>query len=145
MLSGLDAFAAPLDTEAFPRTTVKVPALSGGAGPAELVLDVRLPDGYKVNDSATSSFGLAERGNVASFPDGARFDITGATFPVSIPIELHEGSGAITADLALVWCRKDAEGLCLLEQARFEVPIEAAATGPSASIRLPLALSAPDR
>ena len=27
---------------------------------------------------------LADRGNVASFPDGDRFDITGATFPASI-------------------------------------------------------------
>jgi hypothetical protein len=105
---------------------------------------VRLPEGYKVNTDATSSVTLADQGSVALFPDGNRVDITGVTFPLSIPVELREGSGAITADLALVWCREDAEGLCLLEQARFEVPIDVTSAGPSASIRLPLALTAPE-
>ncbi len=49
----------------------------------------------------------------------------------------------VTADLALVWCRKDAEGLCLFEQTRFEIPLNVSASGPSASIRLSLELETP--
>jgi DNA-binding beta-propeller fold protein YncE len=144
VLSGLDAFAAPLDSQEFPGTVVTLPTVSAGAGAAELLLDVRLPEGYKVNDDASSSLTLADDGGVSLFPGGERVDVTGTTFPVSIPLELREGLGMITADLALVWCREDAEGLCLLEQARFEIPLDVAATGPSASIRLPLGLTAPE-
>jgi len=143
VLSGLDSFAPPSDSEEFPGTVVTVPTVSAAAGAAELLLDVDLPEGYKVNEDASSSVKLADDGGVSSFPGGERVDLTGATFPVSIPLELHEGLGVITADLALVWCRKDAEGLCLLEQAHFEVPLDVAATGPSASIRLSLDLTAP--
>ncbi|MGB5166813.1 MAG: thioredoxin-like domain-containing protein [Acidimicrobiia bacterium] len=145
VLSGLDALAAPSDSETFPGTVVPLPTVSAAAGPAELLLDVRLPEGYKVNDDASSSVTLADAGGVSSFPGGKRVDVTGRTFPVSIPLELREGLGTVTADLALVWCRKDAEGLCLLEQTRFEIPLDVAATGPSASIRLPLDLTAPER
>jgi thiol-disulfide isomerase/thioredoxin len=144
VLSGLDAFATPLDWATFPGAVVTLTAVSAAAGPAELLLDVHLPNGYKVNDEATSSVTLSGGRELATFPGGERVDVTGATFPVSIPLELREGRGMITADLALVWCRKDAEGLCLLERARFEVPLEVEATGPSASIRLPLALTAPE-
>ena len=144
VLSGLDVFSVPSDSEAFPGTVVTLPTVSAAAGAAELLLDVRLPEGYKVNDDASSSVTLTDDGGVSEFPGGERVDVTGTTFPLSIPLQLREGLGMITADLALVWCRKDAEGLCLLEQARFEVPIDVAATGPSASIRLPLDLTAPE-
>jgi DNA-binding beta-propeller fold protein YncE len=143
VLSGLDSFSTPPGSGDFPGTVVSMPAISAAAGVAELLLDVDLPDGYKVNDDASSSVTLIEDGGVSSFPAGERIDLTGVTFPVSIPLELHKGLGMITADLALVWCRKDAESLCLLEQARFEVPLDVAPTGPSASIRLPLELTAP--
>ena len=142
VLSGVDTFDTPSDSELFPGTVVTLPTVSAAAGVAELLLDVRLPEGYKVNDDASSSVTLADEGGVSSFPDGERVDLTGTTFPISIPLELREGLGMITADLALVWCRKDAEGLCLLERARFEIPLDVAATGPSASIRLPLDLIA---
>jgi len=144
VLSGLDTFAAPADSGVFPGTVVTLSTVFAAAGAAELLLDVRLPDGYKVNDDASSSVALADDGGVSLYPGGERVDLTGATFPVSIPIELREGLGMITADLALVWCRKDAEGLCLLERTRFEIPLNVAAAGPSASIRLPLDLTAPD-
>ena len=95
--------------------------------------------------SATEPLLLADDGGVASFPSGNRIDLTGATFPVLVPVELHEGlGGMVTADLALVWCREDAEGLCLFEQTRFEIPLNVSASGPSASIRLSLELETPE-
>jgi DNA-binding beta-propeller fold protein YncE len=143
VLSGLDSFALLSESEDFPGTIVALPTVSAAAGAAELLLDVHLPEGYKVNDDASSSVRLSDEGGVSSFPGGEHVDLTSATFPVSIPLELRDGLGMVTADLALVWCRKDAEGLCLLEQARFEIPLDVTATGPSASIRLPLDLTAP--
>ncbi|MEA2010057.1 MAG: thioredoxin-like domain-containing protein [Actinomycetota bacterium] len=144
VLSGLDAFLAIPGTADFRGMVITLATVSSGAGTADLILDVSIPDGYKVNDEASSSLLLSEDGDVASFPDGNRVDLTGTTFPVVVPLELHEGLGMVTADLALVWCREDAEGLCLFDQTRFEVPLSVSASGPSASIRLSLELETPE-
>lgn len=144
VLSGLDTFAAPADSELFPGTVVTLSTAFAAAGTAELLLDVRLPEGYKVNDDASSSVTLADNGGRSLLQSGERVDLTGVTFPISIPLELREGLGTITADLALVWCRTDAEGLCLLERTLFEIPLDVAAEGPSASIRVRLDVTAPD-
>ena len=145
VFTGLDAFARGQGRGEYWGDAVPVSAISAGAGEAELLLDVRLPAGYKVNPDASSSLTLSDAGSVASFPSGDTVDLTGTTFPVRVPLVLHEGTGTVTADLALVWCREDSEGLCLFEQARFEIPIEAVAAGPSALVRLPLTLTAPIR
>ena len=144
VFSGIDSFTTDADSNDYWGTVVPIAAVSAGAGPADLVLDVSLPEGYKVNEDASSSIALTETSAVADSSGGARTDLTGTTFPVQIPLELHEGKGTLTADLALVWCREDAEGLCLFERTRFEIPLDVAATGPSASIRLPLTLTAPE-
>ena len=143
ILSGLDVFLSVQGNENFRGTVITLATVAAGEGSADLILDVVMPDGYKVNDEATSSLLLADDGNVASFPEGERVDLTGTTFPVVVPLALHEGLGMVTADLSLVWCRKDAEGLCLFEQTRFEIPLNVSATGPSASIRLSLELETP--
>lgn len=143
VLSGLDAFLSIPGAEDFLGMVITLAAVSSGPGTADLVLDVAVPDGYKVNEEASSSLFLADEGSVASFPDGDRVDLTGTTFPVVVPLDLREGLGMVTADLALVWCRKDAEGLCLFEQTRFEIPLNVSTSGPSASIRLSLELEAP--
>jgi len=144
VFSGIDAFTPATGADDYWGTVVPIAPVSAGGGMADLVLDVTLPDGYKVNEDASSSMVLTDNGNVASFPAGATTDLTGTAFPVQIPVQLHEGQGSLVADLALVWCRKDAEGLCLFEQTRFEIPLDVSATGPSASIRLALTLTAPE-
>lgn len=143
VLSGLDEFLAVRGTEGFRGKVITVATVSAGAGSADVILEVALPDGYKVNDDASSSLLLTDEGGVASFPDGERVDLTGTKFPVVIPFDLHAAHGMVTADLSLVWCREDAEGLCLFEQARFEVPLIVSESGPSASIRLSIELETP--
>ncbi len=144
VLLGFDAFLAVPGAEDFRGMVMTLATVSSGAGSADLVLNVVIPDGYKVNDEASSSLLLSDDGGVASFPDGDRVDLTGIAFPVVVPLDLHEGLGMVTADLALVWCREDAEGLCLFEQTRFEIPLHVSSSGPSASIRLSLQLEAPE-
>lgn len=144
VLSGLDTFMAVQGAEGFRGTVMTLSTVSAGAGTADLILDVVLPDSYKVNEEASSSLLLVDDGGLASFPENGRVDLTGTAFPVAIPLNLHEGLGMVTADLALVWCREDAEGLCLFEQTRFEIPLNVSASGPSASIRLSLELETPE-
>ncbi len=142
VLSGLDVFVTRDDSYSGPLLTL--PAVNAGAGAARINLDVSLPPGYKVNEEASSSLFLSQEGDVALFPDGERVDLTGVEFPVPVALTLVEGSGAVIADLTLVWCREDAEGLCYYEQLRYRVPIQVAADGPSAVIDLPLVLEEPE-
>jgi hypothetical protein len=121
-----------------------VPAVVAGSGPAEIILNVTLPQGYKVNEDASSSLFLSEEGGVAAFPDGESTDLTGTHFPVSVPINLTSGTGTVVADLALVWCREDAEGLCFFERLRYQVPVEVTPDGPPGVIELPLVLEEPE-
>jgi sugar lactone lactonase YvrE/thiol-disulfide isomerase/thioredoxin len=142
VLSGLEAFTTRGD-QAYAGPLLTLPAVSAGAGPAELVLRVSLPDGYKVNEDASSSLFLSQEGGVASFPAGDRVDLTGANFPFPVAVTLDTGTGRLIGDLTLVWCREDAEGLCFFEQLRYVVPVEVTEHGPSALIELPLVLKEP--
>jgi hypothetical protein len=144
VLSGLDAFTAQGD-DTYNGPVVALPPIAAGAGAAELVLDVTLPDGYKVNEDASSSLFLYEKGGVATFPAGESTDLTGTKFPVSVPINLTPGTGTLLADLTVVWCREDAEGLCFFERLRYEISAEVTAAGdPAGAITLPLILEEPE-
>lgn len=140
VLSGLDAFAATGTDYEGPVTTL--PAVDAAPGAAAVVLDVELPAGYKVNEDASSSIFFSGDA-ILSFPEGDHLDLTGATFPVSAPIELAAGSGELVADLTLVWCREDAEGLCYVERLRYVVPVTVETGADPATIVLPLTLEEP--
>jgi thiol-disulfide isomerase/thioredoxin len=143
ILTGLDAYTGAGEAT-YNGPVVTLPTVEAAAGPAELILDVTLPAGYKVNEDASSSLFLFEEGGVASFPNGDRIDLTGTKFPVPIGMTLNPGTGSIVADLTLVWCREDAEGLCFFERLRYVVPAQVTASGPAAAIELPLTLDAPE-
>jgi thiol-disulfide isomerase/thioredoxin len=143
VLTGLDAFI-PRGDDSYTGPVVTLPAVSAAPGPAELVLDVSFPDGYKINDEASSSLFLTADGGVVTFPGGDDVDLTGAKPPVSVALNLAPGAGSLSADLALVWCREDAQGLCFFEQLRYVVPIEVTAGAPAGVIELPLVLEEPE-
>jgi len=143
VLTGLDAFTGAGEAT-YNGPVVTLPTLEAAAGPAELILDVTLPAGYKVNEDASSSLFLFEEGGIASFPNGDRIDLTATEFPVPIRMTLNAGTGSIVADLTLVWCREDAEGLCFFERLRYVIPAQVTASGPAAAIELPLTLEAPE-
>ena len=60
---------------------------------------------------------------------GSEQSITGARLPLDFPATFAEGSGTLTADVTLLYCRNDSEGLCVIEQVRFVQPVQVAAQG----------------
>jgi DNA-binding beta-propeller fold protein YncE len=125
VLKGIEKFQPSADDEDFAGVIASLPPVAVARGPGEIVLDLRLPDGYKLNDEAPSS--LAITGD-AVVVDGV-VDLTGVdTLPLTIPGEVV-ADGDLVADLTAVYCRDDAESLCLIEQVRFRVPVEVADVG----------------
>ena len=82
-----------------------------------------LPEGYKVNEEAPSSVFITVSGAIATLSAGNEQSLTGATLPVDLAVEFSQGSGVITADVTLLYCRNDSEGLCIIEQVRFNQPV----------------------
>ena len=120
VLKGIEAFEPRPEDADYRGTIVSVPPASLASGRGAIVLDVTLPDGYKVNDEAPSSVVISINGSALSTPPGGEaVDLTGASFPVRIPIEAGQGTSELTTDVTIIYCREDATSLCLIEQVRF--------------------------
>ena len=76
-----------------------------------------------MNDDAPSSAEFFVAGGVADFGEAQALSLTGAKFPVEVPVEFTEGSGTVTADLTVIYCRETTESLCLIQQLRFMIPV----------------------
>ena len=139
ILKGAEKFDPPGE---FRGEVVTLERTEANAGPASLTLDYLLPDGYKVNEEAPSSVTIAGGGVIASLPDSTAYDLTGTPFPVSVPLELAEGSATVVFDVTLIYCESVATSLCLIDQTRFEVPMDVGPSG--ASTQLALTKTIPD-
>ncbi len=141
ILAGIERFAAPAGDDDYQGALVALAPVEVGAGPGSLIVDIQLPDGYKVNEDAPSSLVWSSDGAGVTLPD-EEIDITGTVFPVEVPATFAAGDTTLRGDVTLIWCRSDAEGLCFIEQVRFTVAVTAGASGPDRivfphSIRLP--------
>jgi hypothetical protein len=68
---------------------------------------------------------------VVELAAGPEQSITGAELPLDLDVEFTPGETTLTADVTLLYCRNDAEGLCIIEQVRFVQPLRVADTGAS--------------
>jgi sugar lactone lactonase YvrE len=139
ILKGIEDFDPPA---AYRGEVVILPPLTVDAGPASIVLEYSLPAGYKVNDEAPSSIEIAAGGSVATL-DGSTGDLTGTTLPVSVPITLTEGDATVRIDVTIIYCEAVNTSLCLIDQARFEVPLRVGEEGSSAQIVLERTIDTP--
>ena len=133
VLKGVEAFDPPA---AYAGDVIRVPAQTANAGQASLILEYELPDGYKVNEDAPSSVVIAGGVSVVDLASGTAGDITGTRIPATVPIVLTEGSGSALFDVTLIYCRADATSLCLIDQVRYEVPLNVGPEGASSQLVL---------
>lgn len=133
ILKGIEAFDPPA---AYRGEIVTLDSQTVHAGTASLALDYTLPPGYKVNDEAPSSVALVGGSTPASFAGGGDIDLTGTALPVEIPLELTEGAGVARFDVTIIYCEAVTTSLCLIDQARYEVPLTVGPPGSSSRIVL---------
>ena len=121
VLKGIEDFDPP---SAYRGDIVTLPTQSAAAGPGTLVLEYELPDGYKVNEEAPSSIEVTAGRSSVRFTAGDVVDLTGTPLPVEIPIELTEGATEARFDVTIIYCEAVNTSLCLIDQARYVVPLE---------------------
>ena len=123
ILKGIERFEPPPDNENYRGVIVETETVSVGPGAGSIQIDITLPPEHKVNEDAPSSAEFFATGAIADFGDNQGVSLTGAKFPVTIPVDFAAGEGEVTADLTVIYCREGSESLCLIQQLRFVVPI----------------------
>jgi hypothetical protein len=109
---------------------VEMDSQSVAAGAGRLNLSIYLPDGYKVNDLAPFSMEWFSDSDVVTVnEEQANRRIIEPVFPLTIPVEFHEGEGALTGDLVIYFCESVSQSLCLIERVRITAPISVSDSG----------------
>ncbi len=129
VLHGIESFAPPPDAADYAGTVIDLAPVEVSPGTGSISLAIELPEGYKVNEDAPSSVSFVVTDGVASLLGGTDQSLTGVTLPVDIAVEFVSGSGSVTADVTLLYCRNDSEGLCIIEQVLFSQPVTVSAGG----------------
>lgn len=140
ILKGIEDFDPPA---AYRGDVVTLPSQSASAGAASLVLDYSLPDGYEVNEEAPSSVEISSGKALASLGADMTIDLTGTDLPVSVPLELHEGTGTVQFDVTIIYCEPVNASLCLIDQARYELPLDVGPPDTSSRIVLERSITQP--
>lgn len=128
VLFGIEEFQAPRDEAA----AVVLDPVTLSAGEATLTLDVRLPDGYVVNDLAP--FSVEWSGDGLSV-DRGELSLVAPGFPLELALSgLAAPSGNLVLDVTTYYCTAAAKELCLIDQVRLVVPVTIAAGGVSTTV-----------
>lgn len=117
---------APLPGSSGRRVTV--PPVTLAAGAATLELRLTPAAGYHLNPLAPLFVKVG---------DGARQQFDSPRSPVKLPLTLAPGQTSLVVEVDAYFCRTDGAGACLLDSARFEVPLRPGGT--SATLGLELA------
>ncbi len=113
--------------------TVTLDAQQVMAGEGLVSLNVALPDGYKINELAPFSMAW-QTGNLVTFSDedqngGQEQRIVAPQFPLELPATFRAGQAPISVDLTIYYCEAEKESLCLIHQARLQVPLTVSEAG----------------
>jgi sugar lactone lactonase YvrE len=127
----IDLESGAVDTlivHSVPRTreeiaTVQMPPARLAPGEGTLSVALRLPEGFKVNESAPSGVTLDQ---LPDFLEARTTEISspGQEFPIVFPVTAGAGSGTATLRLSLVYCREGNEGVCFFETVNLALPVE---------------------
>ena len=106
-------------------------------GNVEIVLDLKVPEGYKFNTDGLFEFEWSADGELLSPRGTARYEARGPEMPVRLAGAVGAGGGTavLTATAVVFYCPAVDETFCLIRDVHFTAPIEVDPAGAS-SIQL---------
>lgn len=143
VISGIEAFSVSLEAEGYLGSGIELPLTKLAAGEGTVSLDVQLPEGYKINTLAPSTFEWTVEGAAIDLSDDANLTLKGPQFPLEFSAELREGQGRLIGDFTIYYCEAEAESLCLIEQVRMIAPVTVGDRGES-ELRLEHTIEVPN-
>ncbi len=124
VLKGIERFIPSADDQDFGGLVVQLDPAQVAAGVGKVVLDVQIPDGYKVNELAPSSMAWKVEDGVVVLPPDANRSVVAPQFPLELDATFNQGQGTLVGDLTIFYCEAETESICLIEQVRLEAPLE---------------------
>ncbi|MBZ0292010.1 MAG: redoxin domain-containing protein [Anaerolineae bacterium] len=123
---------------------VEFPDQTVSAGDGEIVLNLDLPEGYKLNDLApfTAEWISSGEGIVIEEEDHL-VRIVEPELPVRVPVKFIEGADLLHGDLTIYYCEAVDESLCFVEKVTFDVPVTVDADGDASELALDYAIVPP--
>jgi DNA-binding beta-propeller fold protein YncE len=124
-------------------TAVEAPAASirPADGKISVAVDLKLPEGYKINKLAPMAFqveidGAAGPVDAAGMGKLERVKEPATRFTFQIPLTAKTGTARLKVSLVYYYCQEGAEGLCKAGSVVWTVPLEIAENGASTEVSL---------
>lgn len=111
------------------RRSIVLDEQSVPAGNGEIVLNLTIPDGYKINEIAESFIALTGDDTASIDDANARTRITESE--VRIPVTFTEGVGEITGEVTVYFCEDENATLCFIDEFTVDVPVTVGEDGDS--------------
>jgi hypothetical protein len=131
VINGIEAFTAADSEAEFYGRAIELAEARLGAGEGQVVLQVDLPEGYKINTLAPSSFRWEVDGDAIVLPAEADRTMKGPTFPLTLSATFREGHATLIGEFAIYYCEAQTESLCLIDQVRVSLPVSVGSSGES--------------
>ncbi|RPJ00319.1 MAG: hypothetical protein EHM39_05045, partial [Chloroflexi bacterium] len=102
---------------------VTLPPETVQAGEGKLVIDVTMPEGYKLNDLAPFTAIWPENEAVQIPEESREIRIVLPDLPLEIPVTFVEGQTELQLELAVYWCEGVNQTLCFVDRAKLVMPL----------------------
>jgi thiol-disulfide isomerase/thioredoxin len=124
---------------------VRLPEQRVRPGRGTLSVAIDLPQGYKVNEAASSRLRWQTIPDAVRLSDGPDLDLAGREWPITFNARFQKGRGTLEADLVLYYCAPESESVCLIFPARIQVPVWVTPDVDSSELRLCIPVQIPAR
>lgn len=122
---------------------IDLPEQTVSAGEGEILLNITLPEGYKINDLAPSQVEWNAEGEALSIPE-AQQSLPVEAIELSIPVTLAEGESTLRADLNIYFCEAEEQTLCFIDQTTVQVPVVVSSEGAEHTIVVERTIPTPE-
>ncbi len=114
--------------------SVTVDAQTVKAGSGQIVLNLTLPEGYKLNNVAPFIAEWSSDNAAVTFTDKKQ-SIVAPSLPVSVPVTLAEGKANVKGDLTIYYCEAVKESLCFIDRVTVTIPVTVSADGTTTDLK----------
>ncbi|MEO8607875.1 MAG: thioredoxin-like domain-containing protein [Chloroflexota bacterium] len=123
---------------------VTLPEQTVAAGTGEILLNIALPDGYKLNANIPFIADWSSDADAVKIADADREQsIAAPEIPLHVPVTLSEGKALLTGDLTIYYCEAVKESLCFIDQVKVTAPVTVSPTGTAPTIQVDRTITPP--
>jgi len=99
------------------------------AGAGTLVINITMPEGYKLNDAATFTAVWPDDAIAQIPPDLRDIRMVKPHLPIEVPVTFATGQTELALALTVYWCEAINQALCFIDRSKLVLPLSVVAEG----------------